>query len=260
MIARHNKPSVRQAAAMMPPGPDRDALFERADQIYAAGPGPFLEKRIAAVQRALEMIWATQEAQFKTNPAQPPAMAREHLRYENQLDRMTRAHAALWEDALHTAREAIFRETGKRLAVQVYEMDENWHDLKKRLYHDSYYAKHRPELETSHRVEPRAALKTAPRAETTPKPAPVTEPATETAPAASTAPATESTTAPKAETARPTQPPQRPETPRQTQPLPGLAIPRGDFSALFEAVRQKLARPTPIQPPLQQPPGDPHVA
>jgi hypothetical protein len=159
-------------------------------------------------------------------------MAREHLRYENQLDRMTRAHAALWEDALHTAREAIFRETGKRLAVQVYEMDENWHDLKKRLYHDSYYAKHRPELETSHRVAP----KTATRAETAPA------------------------TAPKAETARPTQSPPRPETPRQAQPLPGLAIPRGDFSALFEAVRQKLARTTPIQPPLQPPPGDPHVA
>jgi hypothetical protein len=68
MLARHNKPSVRQAAAMMPPGPDRDALFERADQIYAAGPGPFLEKRIAAVPRALEMIWPPRKPSSKPTP------------------------------------------------------------------------------------------------------------------------------------------------------------------------------------------------
>lgn len=173
MAAKHDKLTVRRAAQMMPPGPDRDALFARAGQLFAAGPGPFIEKRIAAVQRSLEMIWATQEAQCKANPAQAPAHAREHLRYENQLDRLTRAHNALWEDAFCDAREELFRKTGTRTAAPVFEVDENWHDMKARLYHDSYYAKHRPGIE--------AGLK--PTAET-PGPAPkpeIPQPATESA-------------------------------------------------------------------------------
>lgn len=154
MTARHDKPTVRRAAQMMPPGPDRDALFARAGQIFAGGPGPFLEKRIAAVQRALEMIWAAQEAQYKADPAQPPAQAREHLRYENQLDRLNRAHDALWEDAFRDAREELFRLTGKRTATPIYEVDEHWQDMKDRMYHDAYYAKHRPGVEAGFKPAP----------------------------------------------------------------------------------------------------------
>jgi len=162
MTAKHDKPTVRRAAQMMPPGPDRDALFARAGQIFACGPGPFIERRIAAVQRSLEMIWAAQEAQHKDNPAQAPAHAREHLRYENQLDRLTRAHDALWEDAFSDAREELFRLTLKRTATPIYEVDEHWQDMKERLHHDAYYAKHRPVIEASFKAgteTPRPARK-----------------------------------------------------------------------------------------------------
>jgi hypothetical protein len=169
-------PTVRQAAEMMPHGPDRDALFARAGQIYATGPGPFIERRIAAVQRSLEMIWAAQEAQRKDNPAQPPAHAREHLRYENQLDRLYRSHQALWEQAFQSAREDVFRVTGKRLAAPIYEVDENWHDMKERLHHDAYYAKHRPGFEAGLKASAKPTADTPRTAAPVqkPEPAPVT--------------------------------------------------------------------------------------
>lgn len=242
MAARSLCPTVRRAAHLMPPGPERDDLFARARQFFADGPGPFIELRITAVQRALEMIWATQVAQRNDNPAQAPAQAREHLRYENQLDRLNRAHAAAWEDAFHDARDAVFRETGKRLATPVFEADENWHALKNRLYHDAYYARHRPALEAAHRAE------AAPRP---PEPAPETQPT----PQAETAPELAPGTAPAAQTTPAQATPAQAETPRQAQPGPeGKAPP--DFTAVFEAVRRKIARSN--RPP--QPPRDPQDA
>jgi hypothetical protein len=167
MTTKIDKPTVRQTAEMMPPGPDREALHARAREFYDAGHGPFIERRIVAVQRSLEMIWAAQEAQQKASPGQPPVHAREHLRYENQLDRLYRSHEALWEQAFKSAREAIFRATRKRLATPIYEVDEHWADLKERLNHDSWYELHRPGLEADFVAA--AGPKTAP----VPKAAPV---------------------------------------------------------------------------------------
>jgi hypothetical protein len=142
-----DKPTVRQAAEMMPAGPDREALHARAREFYDAGQGPFIERRIAAVQRSLEMIWAAQEAQQKAAPGQPLVQAREHLRYENQLDRLYRSHDALWEDAFKSAREAIFRESRKRLATPVYEVDETLVQYEDRLAAQLAYAGRRPKLD-----------------------------------------------------------------------------------------------------------------
>jgi hypothetical protein len=153
---------------MMPAGPDREALHARAREFYDAGPGPFIERRIAAVQRSLDMIWAAQEAQQKASSGQPPVHAREHLRYENQLDRLYRSHEALWEQAFKSAREAIFRATRKRLATPIYEVDEHWADLKERLNHDSWYELHRPGLEADF-----AAAAAGPKTTPAPKVAPV---------------------------------------------------------------------------------------
>jgi hypothetical protein len=164
MTTKIDAPTVRQAAEMMPAGPDREALHARAREFYDAGHGPFIEKRIAAVQRALEMIWSAQESQQTANPGQPPVNAREHLRYENQLDRLYRGHDALWEQAFKSAREAIFRESRKRLATPVYEVDEHWNDLKERLNHDGWYEMHRPGLEADFAAAAAAGA---------PKPAPV---------------------------------------------------------------------------------------
>jgi hypothetical protein len=147
MTTRIDKSTVRQAAEMMPAGPDREALHARAREFYDAGHGPFIERRIAAVQRALEMIWAAQEAQFKADPGQPPVQAREHLRYENQLDRLYRSHDALWEDAFKLAREALFRETRKRLATPVYEADETLVQYEDRLAAQIAYAERRPKVD-----------------------------------------------------------------------------------------------------------------
>jgi len=166
MTTKIDKPTVRQAAELMPPGPDRDALFARAREFFNQGHGPFLEKRIAGVQRALEMIWAAHEAQQlaqagldgrKAGAAEPPRSAREHLRYENQLDRPTRSHDPLWEQAFKLAREAIFQQSRKRLATPVYEVDEHWDELDERLNHDAWYALHRPKLEADYKTAARPA-------------------------------------------------------------------------------------------------------
>ena len=148
MTNKIDKPTVRQAAEMMPAGPDRDALHARARELYDAGHGPFIERRIAAVQRSLEMIWAAQEAQQKASPGQPLVQAREHLRYENQLDRLYRSHEALWEDAFKQAREAIFRESRKRLATPVFEADETIQQYENRLGEELAYAKQRPKFDS----------------------------------------------------------------------------------------------------------------
>ena len=107
---------------------------------------------MAGVQRSLELIWAMQEAQLAAQRApgtapEAPKSVREQLRLENQLDRLSRSHEALWEKAFSFAREAMFRETRKRLATPVSEAGEGIFNYKGR--HDYYlkYAQERDDFD-----------------------------------------------------------------------------------------------------------------
>src|SRR5262245_48111204 len=134
MQVKVDAPTIRQAAELMPAGPDRDALHARAREYFEAHNGPFIERRIAGIQNALELIWAAQQSQAmllggsdgqRAGLAEPPKHLREMLRCENQLDRLNRSLEATWEQAFKFAREAIFRESRKRLATPVYEANES---------------------------------------------------------------------------------------------------------------------------------------
>jgi uncharacterized coiled-coil DUF342 family protein len=152
MANKNDGITVRQAAAMMPAGPDREALHTRARGYFEENGGPWLEKRIAGAQRAMELIWAAQEAQLTAlrapgAVAEAPKSLREQLRLENQLDRLARSLEALWETAFRFAREAIFRETRKRLATPVSEVREGMFDYKSRRDYELKYAQERDDYD-----------------------------------------------------------------------------------------------------------------
>lgn len=119
----HAKPTATQAAQMEEPGPDRDRLLARADELFEARGGISRQRAIEALERTMEDYHAGLVARAKDPKADMPVGVREGLRATLAIDKAYASMEALMDTCVQQAREEFYRDTGRRIAEQVWTFD-----------------------------------------------------------------------------------------------------------------------------------------
>jgi len=113
-------PTATQAAQMEPAGPDREALLDRADHLFAARGGAARLRAVAILQRTMEQYSAGLEARAKDPEAPMIVGVREGLRAALAIDKAYASIDALMEQCVQQAREEFYRHTKRRIAEQIW--------------------------------------------------------------------------------------------------------------------------------------------
>lgn len=110
-------PNFTQAAEMMPPGPDRDFIFARCEEIFdrRGGNSRARSLRVLELTRDAYARWLEQVAK---NPETKPVVgAREGLRATMAIDKACEKLEALRNECFRQAMEEFFRQRGYRACV-----------------------------------------------------------------------------------------------------------------------------------------------